>query len=110
MSSTTEAIVLEATRTLSRDGREHAYAKEIAAEANRLLEARGEMARLSPEKVGHRLKKLGLRTQTLSQSGNGVTFDKAALARIQQLVGIYMMEDTPAESENLHGSQTKENN
>jgi hypothetical protein len=89
LSNTTEAIVLEAIRTLSRDGREHAYAWEIAAQANRLLEARGETARLSPEKVGHRLKKLGLRTRPLSQAGNGLTFDKATLGRIQQLAEVY---------------------
>jgi hypothetical protein len=110
MSNTTEAIVLEATRTLTRDGREHAYAKEIAAEVNRLLEARGETARLSPEKVGHRLKRLGLRTHPLSQVGNGLTFDKATLARIQQLAAVYMMEDAPVGAENLNGSQVKENN
>ena len=109
MSNTTEAIVLEATRTLSRDGREHAYAREIAAEVNHLLEARGETARLSPAKVGHRLKKLGLRTHSLSQSGKGLTFDKATLARIQQLAAVYVMEDTPAEIENLHHSQITEN-
>jgi len=56
MSNTPKAIVLEATRALSRDGRENAYAKEIAAEANRLLKVRGERAQLSPEKVGHQLK------------------------------------------------------
>jgi len=108
MSNTSEAIVLEATRALSRDGRERAYAREIAAEANRLLEARGETVRLSPEKVGHRLKSLGLRTRPLSQTGNGLTFDKATAAGIQQLAAVYMMEDTPAETENLHGSQATE--
>jgi hypothetical protein len=108
--NTIEAIVLEATRALSRNGREHAYVREIAVEVNRLLEARGETARLSPEKVGHRLKKLGLRTHPLSQTGNGLTFDKATLARIQQIAAVYMMEDTPVETENLHGSQTTENN
>ena len=66
--------------------------------------------RLSPETVGRQLKKLDLRTRRLSQTGNGLTFDKATLARIQQLAAIYMMEDTPADSENLHGSQTRENN
>jgi putative transposase len=101
-----------ATRALSRDGREQAYAREIAAEANRLLEARGERARLSPEKVGHTLKKLGLRTRAISQSGHGLTFDKATLARIYELAAMYMvdvMEDTPAEAKNLHDSQTTEN-
>jgi hypothetical protein len=109
MSNSIEAIVLEATRTLSRDGREQAYAKEIAAEANRLMEARGETARLNPEKVGHRLKKLGLRTRSLSKIGNGLTFDKATLARIHQLAAMYMMEDRTAETENLHGSHTSAN-
>jgi hypothetical protein len=112
MSDTSEAIVLEATRALSRDGREQAYAREIAVEVNRRLEARGETARLSPEKVGHRLRKLGLRTRPLSQTGNGLTFDKATVARIYELAAMYMvdvMEDRLAEAKNLHSSQTTEN-
>jgi hypothetical protein len=109
MSDTSEAIVLEATRVLSRDGREQAYVREIAVEVNRRQEARGETVRLSPEKVGHRLKKLGLRTRPLSQTGNGLTFDMATLAKIQQLAVVYMMEDTPAETENLHDPQATEN-
>jgi hypothetical protein len=107
--NTTEAIVLEATRTLSRDGREQAYAHEIAAEVNHLQKARSETARLSPEKVGHRLKKLGLPTHALSQSGNGLTFDRTTLARIQQLAAVYMMEETTAETENLHAQRPTEN-
>jgi hypothetical protein len=109
MSSTSKAIVLEATLALSRDGREHAYVREIAAEANRLLEVRGETMRLSPEKVGHRLKSLGLRARPLSQVGNGLTFDQATVAGIQQLAVMYVMEDAPAEKENLHDSQPTAN-
>ena len=109
MSDTIEAVVVEATRALSRDGREHAYVREVSAEVNRLLEARGETVRLSPEKVGHRLKKLGLRTRPLSQTGNGLTFDKATVAGIEQLAAVYVMEDMPAETENLHGPQAREN-
>lgn len=108
MSGTSEAIVVEATQALSRDGREQAYAREIADAANRLLEARGETVRLSPEKVGHRLRSLGLRTRRLSQTGNGLTFDKATIARIQQLAAAYLMDDTPPESESLHSSQVTE--
>jgi hypothetical protein len=103
MSNSAEAIVLEATRMLSSNDRECAYAREIAAEANRLLEARGEKARLSPEKVGHGLKKLGLCTQPLSQKGHGLRFNQASLARIQQLASMYGMEDVPLEAETLHG-------
>ena len=108
MSDSIDAVVVEATQALIRDGRGHAYVREIAAEANRRLEAHGEMARLRPEKVGRLLKKLGLCTRRLSQAGNGLTFDKAIVARIQQLAAMYGIEDAPAETENLHGSQTTE--
>jgi hypothetical protein len=64
--------------------------------------------RLSPEKVGHRLKKLGLQTRPLSQSGNGLTFDKPTVALIQQLTAIYVVEDAPSGTDNLNGSQTPE--
>ncbi len=112
MSNTTEAVILEATLALSRDGREHAYAHEIATAANHLLEARGETARLNPERVGHRLSGLGLRTRRLSKTGNGLMFDKATVARILELAAVYgvdVMEDTPVETENLHSPQTTEN-
>jgi hypothetical protein len=58
------------------------------------------------------LKKLGLLTRPLSQTGNGLTFDKAAVTRIHELAAMYMvdvMEDTPTEAKNLHSSQTTEN-
>jgi hypothetical protein len=109
MSDTTQAVLVEAILTLNRDGREHAYAREIAAAANRLLEARGETARLRPEHVGHQCKHLGLRTRRLSQTGNGLNFDKATLAQIQQLADVYVMEDAPAEAENFHSQQCTEN-
>lgn len=102
--NTIEAVVLEATLTLCRDGREFAYAHEIAAGANRLLEARGEKARLNPERVGHRLKGLGLPTRRLSQTGNGLRFDKATVAQIREFAAVYtvdLMEETPVETENL---------
>jgi hypothetical protein len=110
MSSTREAVVVEATWAFIRDGRGHAYAREIAAKANRLRESRGETARLRAENVGHSLKSLGLPTHRISQTGNGLTFDRATVARIQQLTEMYMMEDTPAETENLPSSQTTETN
>jgi len=100
-SSSTEAVVLESLLALCRDGQEHAYAREIAAAANHLLEARGEMARLSPEMVGHRLLRLGLRTCRLSQTGNGLTLDKATVVQIKKLAAMYDVEDTPLETENL---------
>jgi hypothetical protein len=110
LSNTPDAVVLEATRTLCRDGREHAYSREIAAAANLLFEARGEVARLSPELAGHSLKRLGLPTHSLSKTGNGLTFDRATIEQIDQVCAARGMEDKPAETENLHGPQTTENN
>jgi hypothetical protein len=100
---------VKATLALSRDGRQHAYVREIAAEVNRRLEARGETAKQSPEKIGHRLKNLGLRTRPLSQSGNGLIFDKVTVALIQQLAAVYVVEDTLKDSDNLHDPQAPEN-
>jgi hypothetical protein len=98
MSNSIEAIVVEAIQALNCGGRERAYVREIAAEVNRHLEAGGETARLTPEKVGHVMKKLGLRTRRLSQAGNGLTYDNATVARIQQVAAVYVMEDLSAET------------
>jgi hypothetical protein len=109
MSDSPEAVVVEATLALSRDGRAQAYVREIAAEVNLRLETRGETVRLSPEKVGHRLKKVGLRTRPLSQIGNGLTFDKDTITLIQRLAALYMVEDMLEGDDNLHGPQTPDN-
>lgn len=92
VSDSIEAVVLEAALALSRDGRKQAYAREIAANVNILLEARGEVARLSPANICHWLEKLGLRTRKLSQSGDGVNFSKGTVTEIQRLAGVYGME------------------
>ena len=105
LSNTMEAIVVEGIQALIYGGLERAYVREIATEANRLLKLRGETARLSPEKVGHLMKKLGLRTRRLSQAGNGLTFDNATVATIQQRGEMYIMEDQPAETEPSDDSQ-----
>ena len=65
-----------------------------------------ETARMSPEKVGHRLKNLGLRTRRLTLAGNGLTFDKVTIALIEQLAAVYIEDKLLAESENLLDSQT----
>jgi hypothetical protein len=105
LAETTDSVefaVVDAVFELSRDGREHAYAGEIATEVNRLLVARGEFQRLSAEKLSHRLKKLGLRTCRLSQAGNGLRFDRTALATIKQLHEMHFMEDVPPGANSLH--------
>jgi len=104
-----EAVVVEAALTLSRQEREHIFVREIAVEVNRLVEARGEGSKLSPEKVGHRLRRVGLPTRRLSQAGNGLVIDKETMTRLQALSEMYVGEDLLAENENLHCPQATEN-
>jgi len=106
---TAEALVVEAVLALSTGGAEQLYAREIAVEINRLVEARGERSKLSPEKVGHRLRKLGLPTRRLSQAGNGLVIDKETMTRLQTLSAMYVGEDQLIATENLHCSQVTEN-
>jgi hypothetical protein len=105
---TAEALVVEAVLVLSRGGAEQLYAREIAVEVNRLAEARGERSKFSPEKVGHRLKTLGLPTRRLSQAGNGLVMDKETVTRLQTLSTMYAGEDCIVDTENLHRSQSTE--
>jgi hypothetical protein len=108
-SGTAEALVVEAALNLSRRGREHAFTSEIANEANRLAELRGERPKLKPETVGRRLGKLGLRTHRLTLAGNGLTFDITTVDQIRKLTAMYVEEDLLPENESLHGSQPTEN-
>ena len=64
-----EALVAGAALTLCHQGKDQVFVKEIAAEVNRLLKARGETVQCSPEKVGHTLRRVGLPTHRLSQAG-----------------------------------------
>ena len=57
---------------------------------------------LSPEKVGHNLKKLGLFTRRLSQAGNGLTLDQATRSRVHEVARAYLGEDSISDTENLH--------
>jgi hypothetical protein len=73
------------------------------------MEVRGERSKLSPEKVGHRLRKLGLPTRRLSQAGNGLVMDKETMMRLQMLFAMYVGEDQLVVTEDLHCSQVAEN-
>ena len=109
MSNSTDGVVLAATQALSHGGREAVYAREIAAEGNRSLESHGEKARLSPEKVGRTLNRLGLPTHAISQAGHGLIFNEATLARIEELAAMYGLEDPPVQPQNFHALQAAEN-
>lgn len=97
-----EALVVGAALALCQQDNAEVFVKEIAVEVNRLLAARGETRQLSPEKVGHKLKKVGLYTRRLSQAGNGLTLDQATRMRLHQVAAAYLGEDSMQEDENLH--------
>jgi hypothetical protein len=101
-SSSVEALVANAALTLCHQGKGEIYVKEIAAEVNRLLVARGETMQLTPERVGHLLKKVGLFTRRLSQAGNGLTLDQATRGRVHEVARAYLGEDSISYTENLH--------
>jgi hypothetical protein len=92
-SDSDEALVVGAALALSHKDKGELYVKEITAEVNRLLVLRGETRQLSPEKVGHKLKKVGLFTRRLSQAGNGLTLDQPTRKRLHELAAAYLGED-----------------
>jgi len=97
-----EALVLGSALTICHQDKGEIFVKEIAVEVNRLLVARGETRQLSPEKVGHMLKKAGLFTRRLSHAGNGLILDQATRIRLHEVAAAYRGEDWMQEDENLH--------
>jgi hypothetical protein len=108
-SSSLEAIVAGVALAFCHQGKDEIYVKEIGAELNRLLVARGETIKLTPEKVGHKLKKAGLFTRRLSQAGNGLTLDQATRIRVHEVARAYLVEDSIPDTENLHCQLCSEN-
>ena len=88
-SSSVEPIVAGVALAFCHQGKDEIDVKEIAAEVNRLLVARGETIQLSPEKVGHKLKKVGLLTRRWSQVGNGLILDQGTRIHIHEVAKAY---------------------
>jgi hypothetical protein len=103
-SESDEAYVLAAVIGLCNQEKGQVFAREISDEVNRLLAARGETRLLSPEKVGHKLKKLGLFTRTLSHAGNGLILDQPTRERLREVAAAYSVEDLILRDGNLHCS------
>jgi hypothetical protein len=89
-----EGHVIAATLAFCHQGKGEVYVKEIAVEVNLLLAARGETKQVSPEKIGHKLKKLGLFTRRLSPAGNGLSLDQATRLRLREVAAAYLGEDS----------------
>lgn len=108
-SDSEEALILEALRNLSRAPNPgYLFARDISREANRLLELRGEKLRLTPESVGHRLRKVGLPTRRLTKDGNGLVLNAATLSRIEEIATMYVGDDLLPAMEARINSQVAE--
>ncbi len=87
--SSIEATVLKAVLFHCHENESQVYVRNIAATANTIWLEQGETSKLSSEKVGHVLKKLGLYSRRLGFQGRGLALDKALQGRVHQLAFDY---------------------
>lgn len=107
--SSISAVVAEACRSLSHQDKLQLYVRDIAVEANRILDRHGEKLALSPEKVGHQLKSLGLNTRRLDKDGNGLRLDLATREAVHRVASMYLDGGSNHEAGNLHCPQCADN-
>jgi hypothetical protein len=84
-----EGVTMEATLNLCHQGKAQILVGEIAAEVNRITQARGERSRYGAETIGHGLKKVGLSTRRLGSRGRGLVMDLATITRAHELAAVY---------------------
>ena len=104
-----EATVLTATLKLGHGSEPQAYAREIAAGVNQIEKERGESYKLSKEKVGRVLRKLGLRTRH-DMNGRALVFDQATQALLHELCLEYDVLPAAPQCGYCHKMQVKEPN
>jgi len=102
-----EATVLTAVLTLAHGNDPQAYVREITAVANQLRIEQGEASKLSNEKIGHALRKLGLHTRR-DMKGRGLVFDRSTQLFVHELCLEYDVLPTPPECGYCHKLQTPE--
>jgi hypothetical protein len=101
-STSLEAVTLEGTLNLCHEGKAQILVGEIAAEVNRIVQARGERLHYSAETIGHQLKKVGLSTRRLGKAGKGLVMDLATMTRAHELAAVYSGVGLNQEGNNLH--------
>jgi len=97
-----EAVTLEAALSLAHAGKPQILVGEIATEATRIAQARGERLHYSAETIGHSLKKVGLSTRRLGKAGKGLTMNLATMARVHELGALYGVVGLDQDENNLH--------
>jgi len=104
-----EAVTLEAILNLAHAGKAQILVNEVANEANRIAQARGERLRYSAETIGHRMKKVGLTTRRLGKAGKGLVMDIATMKRAHELAAGYGGVGFEQDENNLHCPLCPEN-
>lgn len=89
-------------------GRQEVFVHEIAATVNRFYGEEGESLKVSNEKVGHALKRLGLYGRRLGSAGRGLTFDKSLQAETHRLGQAYDVLAFAAECTYCHELQASQ--
>lgn len=102
-----EATVLTAVLNFAHGDSPRGYVWEIAAGVNQIRIERGEPSKLSNEKVGHVLKKLGLRTHRDMQ-GRALAFDQPAQRLVHELCFEYDVLPVAPQCGYCHELQTQE--
>jgi hypothetical protein len=102
-------LAVGAAFSLCHQGKDQVLVAEIAGEVNRVLKARGERLQVSPEKVGHRLKKAGLLSRRMGAAGNGFSMNNATQVLLHQIAATYGYVGLPEDSENLHCQLCEQN-
>jgi hypothetical protein len=102
-------LSVSAALALCHQGKDQILVGEIAAEVNRFLKGRGERVQFSPEKVGHRLKRMGLMSRRLSAAGNGFLLDLPTQILLHKVAVAYGSVGFADDQENLHCSLCPQN-
>lgn len=79
------SVAVGAALSLCHEDKDKILVGEIAAEVNRILRKRGERVQFSAEKVGHKLKRIGLLSRRLGSAGNGFLLDRATQVRLHEV-------------------------
>ena len=95
-------VAVGAALPLCHQGKDKILVGEIAAEVNRILRRRGERSQFSAEKVGHKLKKVGLLSRRLGGAGNGFLLDHSTQVLLHEVAAVYDCVGLSEEEENLH--------
>jgi hypothetical protein len=108
-SNSHEALAIEATLSLCHQGKLQIFVKEIADEVNRIQASRGETLRFTAEKVGHKLKKVGLCTRRLSSAGNGLLIDHTTRVLLHEVAASFLDVGFGPDDQNVQCSLCDEN-